>query len=1768
MFKRNYEQFLRDQNSSLSANIPSYVMSNGQLVATNSSLPPVALGPPIDNATSSNRNMTVAPLNNVQIVDDTVSRRRVIQSRRILQNPYQPGLSQRENLLLNTNITEHYDEQSEELRRNIINPVSNDWIFSSSFAEGAFGFARNITNTNFFRDSNANSSTGYSGITEFIQFLENLIQRLLVTSARELEDLNLIDSQSFQYTQRMINQSRNVLNENIRELFYRFYNNAADGEYGSIQWNGDLRRIIERVIDQIQRHFQDQPDLSRFGQMIPTLTRSTFTVGNVHRTLYRLNTDGDKDYLILLFAIAMIRLPSVNVSRNNVMNDISRVIRFPVRYENALRYEYLQVSIADTNLRNLFYFIPEQRRVLGLWNNVAHVSDSPEENNRRPFYWNYKTDLIRNILVRLQIPTEIRENGGQLDFENLFSDRVQNLYEYIRRLNPFQANVNENQFSRYYVSISVYAERNNSVLHIPWILEGSLSNGIPFDISYLLEEYQRIIINTESGRNVTEIAEDIDLFYIHFTLLHDPNLPLSRVIETSSGRNASSINPLAGIVVGSPYAGTDKEKHFLLGSLVNRFKNTAALFRVPGKKLHTCLMMSLLKCQLYEYVFIDKKCVDIRVTGNVRNGTACYHVESIQSWSHVSRLYPFLEKINDKIYIKLFNPQKYKEETTYFEGCLDEEEEAAWEKAAEEIWFHLENFYQKQIDYTSLQEFGQKFSDFFNVCISIYDVEMRCNRVHVITPHHRNALQLVSKDQMINMVHIVFDQGHIHPITNLQAFVKSEGRKDNIRLHNYCPICDLKQSKGLRKNKNDTFEHISECIAKPFHCGFDLEKNIEASTTRPEIKLSWKKNTKGKMCCYYACTNCYQEVNQKTFLYHTCTIQPKKNKIIHKDSIYVYDLECAQFIDELNLYKHECNCLYIRKVYANNPVEEQGLYFPTEIEFIKEITTNPIYTNAVFIAHNGGNYDVHFILRILERSEIDHTYIPSPTSKHKFLQIHMTEKNIRFIDFMRFIPGSLKSIAESFQIPVSKGDFPHKFNNGKNDAYIGAIPFKDTECDYWNIHSFRSKKDETIFNEWYAKQCLLYCTCENDCVCDKQKWNFQEEIRKYCLMDVIVLAEIVKAFRNECMTFQSVIDEEYPDSTIPWTAPCLDPLQFMTLPQITIQTLIQGFKDVSIVSFNHKRTSFSTWKSLAWINNLQQMSHYKILHRGNCLKDYYDFETNSYVDGYCVETNTVYLFLSCEYWACPICFPEKHEMNEMIPCRNLYASDVRNYYESWFMELSRQYKVVSIWEHDFNANLFDKEDECLFSLMKPEDAFYGGRTEVFQLYAHAERCNAEIQYYDVTSLYPSVYAHHPLPIGVPIHLLGEAIDEHRFHPTSSNRYFGFARVHVIPNQSDLLGLLPKRDSETGRLFFPVTPMTGCWGTEEIYLAMQNGYLVTKIYELYHWEKDEYSDQYLRGYVGYFLRMKQESEGWKKLGASSDNPSEEEKLTVMKELYQQNGHIGKIRIEKVEKNPIKRQLAKLYLNALWGKFAQKSSKCQHTTVYGMQQFLQLWNDKTIIQSSCLFREISPGVYKASYNSKEEFLHPVRHGNLFIAAKVTETARCVLHKQMLRIGPERVIYCDTDSIIFLHDGINNLTGIGLGKWTNEYPNDKIIQVYALAPKLYSLLLAKGDELKETFRVKGVQMTLINQQKMSFEHIKPLIQSLFRGETSPLSLSVNNFSIFTNSGNNALPYGQVYSRYNEKKVKAIITKRIYQCNDVIDWNSVPQLRTFPIGYNGSLR
>jgi uncharacterized protein (DUF952 family) len=1698
---------------------------------------------------------------------------------------YQPILSERDNLLVNAEISLNYQQQNNDVQTGNLPDRSLNWIASRNFYSGASSVVRELnSNSASFRSLFLNEIPGAlaPGATEFLQFLEITIQRWMYQTSIDLFNRNEIDSSSFNYCQQLICQPRDRVNQTLRQLFYHFYNDTGSlRNLSLIRWDGDIKKIIDHVVNLIKRTFSLEEERSDFLDLIPRLQNiNPPGADRTHRWLWELN--GQDRYLTLLFALTMIRLPSKNLSDNTGF--ITANFSFPFYIEGEeMESDELTVSFTDGSTNHLFYFVPEHNRVFGIWPQSVVVKGDAYAAAER-LVLNYKANLIRSIVMKVKIPENILQRGGSIAFDYLFFSPISNIYRLVRRRNPFNLSSEVDGLTRFYVSLTIYANENETILHVPYVLEGSLTNGVIHDVEEFCNEYDRVIQNTNSGSSVSARSIGIDEFYFYFSIIHDTSLPLSRLatssaesVATQRQRVVSAIPrqsnrvSVDGMLVGAPYAGTKKEKHYLSGSLINRFTNSPALFKTPVKRMNSCLMMSLIKAQMYQFVFQNQKCIDIKVTGTNCDmvKSDCMYVECVTNFDSMPRQMPFLEKINGKWFVKLFNPNKWRHDNNYIAGVKDALEEEYWEMAAEEIWFHLQVQFERNLDYTSLSEYGQAFADFFKVCISIYDVEVRCNRVHVITPFQKTPRQLVQDYGNILMIHLVYDQGHIHAISSFPSFVKSEGRKDDLRLYNYCPICDEKQKSDLRKNKQTALCHISDCCqSNDFKIGYEEELDKQLSTQVNEVYKAYKK-VGNKMVTYYKCYQCGMEIQQHSYMDHFCYVPKKKCENLNEENLYVYDLECAQILDELGLYKHECNCLMIRKVCPKNKEEEQGRYFPSEVEFVRALISEEEFQNALFIAFNGGSYDIHFLLRVFERGEITHTYVPSPTSKHKFIQIHLNEKNIRFIDFMRFIPGSLKNIAEAFEIPVSKGDFPHRFNNGENENYIGRIPALTSDEDYWGLESFRSQKDKDKFIEWYHEQEKIYCTCQDVCTCELKKWSFQDEIKKYCLMDVIVLAEIVRLYRQACLNFETSSEVKIMN----WSVPRLDPLQFMTLPQITMQTLVHGFSSFDNPNYDFKgiTTTYKkvrggqSYEGILWVYHQMCLRGEFIYYLGNSCKEYYDFEANISLDGYAPESHSVFMFLKCDYWGCPDCMREYHEFNWVLPERSMYISDVRRHFESVMETLRSNYKeVITIWGHEFNTSFVNPYVLKCCQVMRPEDCFYGGRTEVFQLYANANKLDKEIHYYDVTSLYPSVYAHHPLPVGHPVHLLGFDVDKSRFHPTASNRYYGYARVKVRPCKSDMIGLLPQRDPKSGRLFFPVYPMEGCWGTEELYLAMQNGYEVEEIYELYYWDERNYSNLHFAAYVNYFFQLKQEAEGWKKLGATSENPSIEEQNELVERLYVQNGNLARIRPEKVRKNAVLRSLAKLYLNSLWGKFAQKSAKTQHTTVYGTQQFLALWNNKKVDQSNCKFREISPGVYKTSYNLKSEYVNPVRHGNLFIAAKVTETARCVLHRKMLQVGPENIIYCDTDSIIFLYDAVMGiLTDVGLGKWTNEYPSNVIDHVYALAPKLYSLKLSQKDKSYETFRAKGIQMTLENQSRMLFECVKPLIENLVTGKDTHFTIPVKNFNIFSNSGNSALPYGQVFSRYNEKKVRAIITKRLFRVQESLNWEECSQIRTFPFGY-----
>lgn len=1743
----------------------------------------------------------------------------------------------RHNYLTVTNLQRVVDANIYYLNhQNVIN-TSINFVSTDTFYTGATRVA-----THFIDRNGENASASFSnlvrnsmqvnrytaGATEFIQFFEVIIQRFIQQSSQSLYGTNEIDTESYLYCQNLLCRPKNFVNATLRQLFYKFNSGANLRDIRSVgrdengiesinlRWDGAMKRIINDVIELIKKSFENINGVeSNFLSIMPGLADIIQT--DSARWTWRLRENNS--LLTLLFAIFMIRLPTRNIQQEGSFRAVRK--NFYFKYPAGFQLRQIDISILNANLKNIFYFIPEFKRVIGIWPKTISVKYSNDDIARFDFNVNYKMNLIRNMVVKISVPNYVTNAGAKLAFERLFLDANNNIYRDIRRSNPFQLDSPSDRRTRLFVSMTVYVNKDSSVLHIPYILEGPLRSNEAFDISNFLAEYNNLIANRY--QDYEQRIDDLTDFYFYFSLILNPTIqrnepilneaeaqvvqeldnqpirrrrvnppPVANRPQTRSQTRAQNVavqpqnqlrrstrnrRPPTNLLVGAPYVGTNREKHFLEASLVNRFTNSAALFKTPETRMNLCLAMSLMRAQLYYYKFEDNKCVDIRVTGTKAANLKCdnMYIECINNYDNMPSRYTFLTRNNGKWFVRLFEPGKLCFDNKFIAGCIDENEEAFWEMAAEEVWFTMQAYFRRDIDYNSLSDFGQAFSDFFNVCIEVYDVEVRSSRIEVITPYNKNPREIVRDSNELLIVRIVYDQGHVHSVSCFTSFAKCQTRKTELRLYNYCPVCEKRQSTDLTKTREDTMNHITKCVEKQdFLIGKnnDLEEKLILNTQR--VKKQYRKNYKTKKLeASFNCTQCYQPVQQMDWFDHHCYLQKKKPNCVDESKIYVYDLEASQTIDNLGLFKHECNCLYIRKVYPKEN-EVDGEYFPTEYEFVMNILENKEkFQGATFIAHNGGAYDAQFLIKILERHEIDHEYVPSPTSKHKFIQVMITydDLNVRFIDFMRFIPGSLKNIASAFEIPVSKGDFPHKFNNGKHDNYIGRIPPIDSVEDYWSIHSAKNEKDLSSFKKWYNDQCLIYCCCEesSESCCTKQKWSFQSEIKKYCLLDVVVLAEIVKNYRSACMNFD-VISEQ---NVLQWNIPKLDPLQFMTLPQITINTLISGFETLTnsqefdfkgIFTLSKMQRGGQCKEAVLWLYKISQTTLEPIYYLGNSLKEWFDFDLQMNFDGYCPVTDTVYVFLKCDYWGCEMCMQEHHEFNWIIPSRNKYASDLRVEFEHMMDSLHYNYtRVVYIWEHNFIANTDEYTTECC-NLLQPEQCFYGGRCEVFKPFVRAT--DRPINYLDVTSLYPFVYTQ-PLPIGIPIHLIGTNIDKNRLHPTASNRYWGFVKCSVIPLKSDMIGLLPKRDPDTGRLFFPVEPMTGCWCTNELYLAMQNGYQVTEVYEIYHWLPRHISDKHLKPYVSYFFKLKQEAEGWKKLGASSEEPSEEEKDEIVERLYIQNGNLGRIDKTKVKKNAVKRALAKLYLNSLWGKFAQKSSKSNHTTIYGSQQLIELISNPYVEFDSCMFREVSPGVYKANYKIKEEFTASVKHGNLFIGAAVTSTARCILHSKMLQVGPENMIYCDTDSIIFLKNLVLGvLTDVGLGKWTDEYPKHFIMQFYGLAPKLYSLMLQEKNsenEPYETFRAKGVQLTLENQKQMVFNNVKPLIENLMTGKNLDQCVEVSNMNIFTNSTNNFLPFGQVYTRYNKKKVRGIITKRFFELMEEVDWDKIDEIQTYPFGY-----
>lgn len=1054
----------------------------------------------------------------------------------------------------------------------------------------------------------------------------------------------------------------------------------------------------------------------------------------------------------------------------------------------------------------------------------------------------------------------------------------------------------------------------------------------------------------------------------------------------------------------------------------------------------------------------------------------------------------------------------------------------------------------EEIDPNKEESFLQAVSNVLDVYICVYRASLQGKRCNVFKPTYRSS-DIRKNSRHIEVISIFVSDDHASSITNLREFVKNRSSANRMHIQNYCLMCE-KVTTANNCNIEACKKHFRECIEKrdgEIKCrSEDLERKQQMRTYNPP-QFTYQSKTKS-----FTCRTCRNPIEPgKNQLDHVCYIaRPEKLDVVEKYDIVVYDFEAAQVdIPDQTMKQHDVNLVCCRNAYVDPILGDARQYFMNIDDFMVWILSQTSKAR-IYIAHNGGRYDVQFVMRYLEKNLIPHSFIPAPSSVHAYLSVTIpfgAGNSATFLDFRNFMPSSLKNIGISFGLSISKGDFPHRFNNGWRDLYEGRIPPLDDPRDFWCLDSKRSEAELEEFNTWYESQCITFCTCDTPvCTCGKLPWNFQTQILYYCWLDVDVLAEAVVKYRDNAMSFGTMSSKE---DNCGWEPKNIDPYAHLTIAQMAMKLLLSGLPEPEMITITpNKVRNERSVVAIAWLERIQIEKNIRIQHIGNSTTEYYCLSTQRYADGFCKETNTVYVCLNCSFHGCPSCYYTEIQTGIDHPDRPGTYGSVRHDTQYFLETLCKAYgvdQVVVTWACEVE-DLTPYELE-LGSIMKERDCFYGGRTEAFSPYTNArpEEGN-QIKYKDVCSLYPYVCARKKLPTGVPIHLCGNDIERERLVPGNASPYFGFVKCRIIPNRKDILGLLPRRDETSGRLEFPLDPWVGCFGTEELELAVSNGYVIDELFEVYHWSEEESSDTLLRGYVSFFLRMKQEAEGWRKLGASSETPSEEEKEQVIERVFIENGNIARIRKENMEKNPTKRQLAKIFLNSLWGKFCQKPHKEHFVTIHGYQQFLKIWYDPTIDRSSFSFRHLGNNTWKVLYRTVDSYTKPNPKYNIYLASKVTEWARTILHREMLRIGPKQILYCDTDSIMYQCKDTEVIDGHGLGEWVDEYPDERIVKLYVLAPKFYFLLKQNGEALLKS---KGIQLTLANSRLINEERVsKQILEVIYpalneNGEIADFEsfIEVENMIIGVNSTNSNLPYGCMLTRYTEpKKVRPVFSKR----------------------------
>lgn len=493
-------------------------------------------------------------------------------------------------------------------------------------------------------------------------------------------------------------------------------------------------------------------------------------------------------------------------------------------------------------------------------------------------------------------------------------------------------------------------------------------------------------------------------------------------------------------------------------------------------------------------------------------------------------------------------------------------------------------------------------------------------------------------------------------------------------------------------------------------------------------------------------------------------------------------------------------------------------------------------------------------------------------------------RSVRIIDSFSFMPIGLAQFPQAFGIAeMKKGFFPHLFNKLENQSYIGPYP----DASFYAPHLFTSKKRKE-FDHWYES--VRHNT-----------FHFQKEFLEYCWSDVFLLAA-------GCCKFRQVIQNLTRPNPID---PFENSITIASLCHLIYRSIIlkpQTLPYIPENGYNPER-NFS-FKALTWIKYVAARDNTSLQFAGHGGEK----QIGPYfLDGYDPINNVGYEFHGCYFHGCPKCYsPSTFNSVRQLTMRTIYSAHCKRI-EYLKSQLS---SLVEIWECEY-AKIADPLLTYVCKTTQepliPRHALFGGRTNALRLHYKVQE-NEEIHYVDFTSLYPYVQKYCQYPIGHPEIIVDNFEDV--------SKYFGIIKCRILPPRQLYIPVLPAKIRN--KLVFALCKtcaeyelddckhtdseraLDGTWVSIEVQKAIELGYKIIQIYEVWHWRESEKYDRENKSgglftkYINMFLKGKQEASGY-----PSNVVSQEDKIHYRQDYLDNEGI--EIDIDSVQLNPAKRYL---------------------------------------------------------------------------------------------------------------------------------------------------------------------------------------------------------------------------------------------------------------------